>query len=283
MKMTNSMDIMEQWMRSCLGCVSGRREFSRGRYFICEIHTSLDALRLFEEFIEELKIGKSIACLMVSPSPKSLTTTVKDEIFRLANLMELLSKKSPEELINGGNLNNKFLLKCPVTGEMTIFDDFDAVAFCPESGNKSDPLYDPLMAAPISAINISSDIYALSVFAQDLSRQHYGRDVAELSASERSEFFERVVSYWQKVAVKTIENYIDITDVELCPTHLSNDKKHWFANHQDPAFAECKKELYSHEMPVVYAPRIIDEWRNFFDNGKAPIYSNMASAGSFSQ
>jgi hypothetical protein len=74
----------------------------------------------------------------------------------------------------------------------------------------------------------------------------------------------RVLIDWQKIAVKTLQNYIAITDTSICPTFRAEDHTRWMANHQDPAFAECKKELYSHEMPILYVPKIIDQWNNFF-------------------
>jgi hypothetical protein len=38
-------------------------------------------------------------------------------------------------------------LTCPVTGVLQSFDGFDAVAFCPQSLNLDDPLYDPMIGA----------------------------------------------------------------------------------------------------------------------------------------
>lgn len=72
---------------------------------------------------------------------------------------------------------------------------------------------------------------------------------------------------WQIMAEKTINNYINITNTKKCPVHLSADKSFWFANHQDPAFAELKKKLYIHRMPKLYVKEIIKQWNAYFNEG----------------
>lgn len=64
------------------------------------------------------------------------------------------------------------------------------------------------------------------------------------------------------MALKTIQNFIAMTDTRLCPTYLSADDRYWFANHRDPAFAELQKSVYRHELPCVYGPRVAAEWRH---------------------
>lgn len=270
------------WMRSCLGCLSGRRELSRKRYFIRAIENRGEMVEAFNEFAIELHGGKVVAGLFILSS-KNKEPNVRAEIENLASIASSVSDVSVDVLINGGNLNKKFSLTCPVTKQLVIFDDFDAVAFCPQSDNIDDPLYDPLMAAPMPAINFSSDIYALCVFARDLSIQQYGREIADLTTKERDGLFARVLIDWQKIAVKTLQNYIAVTDTSICPTFLTEDRTRWLANHQDPAFAECKKELYSHDMPILYVPKIIDQWNNFFYNGITPTYRQVATPGSFEE
>ena len=279
------LDVMKEWFGSGLGCTAGRREFSRNRYLIKIVHTPSEVKLAYEEFKQMLSDRTTVACLFVSPISAEIDakpTTVLEEIRRLADLMSAISPEcSPEELINGGNLNKKILLRCPVTDENVLFEDFDAVAFCPQSGDESDPLYDPMMAAPISTVNINSDIYAFSMFTRDMCIQRYSKEVFEISRDQRENLFALTAANWQRLAERTITNYVNMTNVTLCPAYLDEANEYWYANHQDPAFAETRKELYKHEMPVVYTSKIITAWKRYFEHGVVPNYAEVAEPGYF--
>ena len=199
-------------------------------------------------------------------------------------MMVVLSEVPIRDLVNDGNLNKQICLPCPVTGQMTMFNDFDIVAFYPAAGDKAWRLYDPLMATPVSCANLSSDIYAFSMLASDQSLALYGCEVWEIPDNEtRRNLFEKNSSSWQRFAMRTINNYIQITDSQRCPTFLTDDHRHWYANHQDPAFAETYKNLYRHDMPVIYLRRLIQSWMNYYKKGVLPNLDNVTEPGTFDQ
>ncbi len=135
------------------------------------------------------------------------------------------------------------------------------------------------MFAPYPCVNLTSDIYALSLFTHDISMKKYKQPAYKLSSHNRKLLYELVKNSWQKMAEITISNYIKITDTRICPVHFSNEKSYWYANHQDPAFAELKKELYQHEMPKIYVYRIFEQWENYFAHGIIPDFSDTVMAG----
>jgi hypothetical protein len=135
------------------------------------------------------------------------------------------------------------------------------------------------MVTPMGAVNIASDIYAFSMFTRDYSLQWYKKEVWSLPNVTRKTIFKKVVDNWQLMAEKTINNYIEKTDTSKCPVYLADDNKYWHANHQDPAFAESCKELYRHDMPKVYAPKIVKAWEDYFESGIVPVYSDAATPG----
>jgi hypothetical protein len=108
----------------------------------------------------------------------------------------------------------------------------------------------------------------------------YNCEVYDLSSiDQRHSLFTKAAEAWQGIAQITIQNYVRITNTALCPTHLSQDRRHWYASHQDPAFAETRKELHKHEMPVIYTKRIIEAWSDFFEHGKSICLSNTTVDG----
>lgn len=273
---------MQQWFLDCLGCAAGRREFSKNRYKLIVIRAEADVQPGFDAYVRALEANECVACLFICPvaTEEQKKFNVFQEVRRLSALFGALSGVSADALANGHALNKQLHLKCPVTGSTVLFDDFDAVAFCPQSDDINDELYDPLMAAPISAVNFNSDIYAFSVFCRDMSLQKFKREVFELSASERAGLYETVLHGWQRIAERTLTNYIAMTDVEKCPVFLTQDNRYWYANHQDPAFAESTKALYRHDMPLIYVPKVICQWERFFATGRVPDFSGAATPGS---
>ena len=185
-----------------------------------------------------------------------------------------------EALIDGGALTTAIRLKCPVTGESTLFDDFECIAFCPQSRDEADPLYDPLMFAPYPCVNLSSDVFAFSSFVADSALSAWGRPVYCEPSPERIEpLLQLCVDRWQRIATKTIRNFEAVTNTALCPVHVGADETYWVAHHKDPAFAERKKEAHAHELPVIYANRIVDAWMRHFRGERAYRAGGLAREG----
>jgi hypothetical protein len=279
---------LQAWFRQSLGCVAGRREFAADRYFAVEVHSLSDVVIGWRRFLGALERRESIACMYVIRDPaKTLSGTgaraplvgVRPAISALAEIMSTLSEEAPGELAAGGALNFVINLVCPVTACRTAFFDFDAVAFVPGAENRSDPLYDPLMAAPVPLVNITSDIYAFSMFTRDQCLSRFDCEITQLTRRERRYLFEESSAAWQSMAEMTIRNYAAQVDQTLCPTHLSEDRRSWIANHRDPAFAELEKRPFLHQMPVQYTARIVATWNRYFDRGTWPSYGDIAAAG----
>ncbi|WP_437826296.1 hypothetical protein [Sorangium sp. So ce1153] len=258
---------MQAWFRDCLGCVAGRREFLLGRYMITVLDDAGDGTAVvdtYRQFRRSVLTYEKVACLLVFNNPELYAesgSTALDTISYLAQQIAPLARERPERLIRGGSVHQRHAIKCPVTSALTLFDDFDAIAFSPQADDKNDPLYDPLMAAPYPCVNISSDVFGFSIFVRDRFLRKYNRDISRARPDDDLQgHLTECGALWQKIAAKTIRNYIAMTDTTLCPTYLSEDERYWIANHQDPAFAESEKRAYRHEMPVAYTPQLIDRW-----------------------
>jgi hypothetical protein len=274
---------MTAWFSSGLRCIAGRREFQKGRYLIRVVDDDDDILDLFSEYTRRLAAQESVGCLFVFNEPafyKSGPASVEDAMAYLSDRMAILSDVPATTLLNGGALNKRLTLPCPVTGAQTEYDDFDAIAFCPQAEDESDPLYDPLMSAPYLCVNITSDIFAFAMFARDTSELHAGRAPYEIEdPAQAKNILSRCAEPWQRMAEKTIKNYAAITNTARCPVHLTEDRRNWVAFHKDPAFAETKKERYIHNMPLIYANAVIDAWASYFDRGESISLSQVSTAG----
>jgi hypothetical protein len=269
------------WMDGQLPCVAGRRAFKRGTYMVRV--ASRDSVKMiFQEYVQALKSEKSVACLFVFNEARFAygNASVFDAFKFLANQMESLSSIPAEQLARGAALTNSIALRCPVTGTETIFDDFECIAFCPQSSDPEDPLYDPLLAMPFPAVNLSSDMYAFSKFVSDEVKKSTGsypyeiRDTAVLEP-----LFHGCIARWQRIAVITIDRYKTLTNTNLCPVYVTSDQTHWIAGHKDPAFAEAAKEVHKHELPILYGCRIAESWLDYFRTGKAHEAKGLARDG----
>ncbi len=275
------LDEINAWMTSKLPCVAGKREYRLGRYMISNA-SKATVPNILTEYLAKLPRNRAVACLMVFNNPAHYEgSSDVGQTFRfLADQMALISDVSSERLANGAALSKSVELRCPVTNQVTVFDDFECIAFCPQSADKRDRLYDPLMYAPYPCVNISSDTYAFSRFVADSAQTAWGKMVFEEKDLARvAKLLDVCVQRWQRIAKATIGNFIAITDTSLCPVHISNDEKHWIAAHKDPAFAEQIKEAHQHELPVVYARRIADRWLDFFAHDKSYQATGAARAG----
>lgn len=280
---------LKQWFRRCLGCVAGRREFLADRYFVVDVRQMSDVVVGWRHFISALDRREAVACLYVIadgiPGVRDIDpeqtgrSGVHGAVTNLAEIMSVLSDESPEALTSGESLNSVINTTCPVTGCRTLFNDFDAVAFVPQAADKADPLYDPLMSAPEPMVNISSDIYGFAMFTWDNCRSRFDCEIAQLTVRERRYLFAQASEAWQRIAEQTINNYARAVDQSLCPKGLSADKRSWIANHRDPAFAEAAKAPYMHDMPALYAPKIVQVWQQYFERGVWPRYDGVAAPG----
>lgn len=272
---------MREWMARELHCIAGRREYSRDRYMI-RIASKSTVETIFEKYTTLIARGEVVACLLVFNDERfyqgcSDTSTA---FYFLAEQMTPISEHSATALANGASLTKTITLRCPVTNQLTPFDDFECIAFCPQSAEMADQLYDPLMYTPYPCVNISSDVYAFSRFVSDSALAAWNKPVYEETDTDRiAKLFERCIDRWQRVAVATIRNFEANTDTALCPVHVTPDNGHWIAAHKDPAFAEQIKEVHRHELPVLYAKRITERWLRFFTGKKTYDAAGLARDG----
>jgi hypothetical protein len=229
-----------------------------------------EVLDTYGDFLEKLKEKTAVACMFVLDNfPGIYSTRGTDaitQIEQIAKMMAVLSDVPVHDLMNESILAKRIRLCCPITGKMTTFADFNVVAFYPVAGDKAGHLYDPSMAAPVCCANLTSDIYAFSMLVRDQSLAIYGCEVWDLPDNEtRRKLFEKNVDAWQHFAIKTIDNYVEVTDTHRCPIFVAKDQRSFYANHRDPVFAETRKNVYRHHMPIVYVRQLVELWMRFYE------------------
>lgn len=134
------------------------------------MYSKKDVLNAYDNFVHMLENKNIVACLFIAPLPDNSQQMQTENVIKyLAELFCILNESDPNNLVNGSSLNLYFKLKCPVTGEVVEFGDFDGIAFCPQANDIDDPLYDPMMSAPYPCANITSDIFVFSLFTNDMS------------------------------------------------------------------------------------------------------------------
>ena len=270
-----------QWMKKELRCAAGRREFNRGRYMI-EIAERGSVARLVDLFKKRAAYEGKTACLMVFNAPKhhAADSNVAQCYEFLANQVADISPVAPHALVDGAPLSLTLNLLCPVTNVPTLFDDFECIAFCPQSLNRDDPLYDPLMYAPFPAVNIASDVYGFSQFVAESALAVLGRPAHEMPDIDKLRlFFDQCVDRWHRLAISVIGSFAEATDTRRCPVHVTADRLHWVASHKDPAFAELRKEQHVHELPKLYAVRIVESWLDHFAKVKPYCAAGLSREG----
>lgn len=270
-----------EWFGNCLPCVAGRREFNLGRYEVA-IARRETVTSVFETFRKQLSNYEKVACLFVFNDERFYEGRADaHSAFRfLAGQMQPLTTTPAERLVDGAALTTAIALKCPVTGVQTVFDDFECIAFCPQSHDQDDPLYDPLMSAPYPSVNMSSDVFAFSLFVRDTAHILLNSEIASVrDISILAPFFDVCINRWHKIASRTIRNFQAITDTSKCPVHITADGDHWLAAHQDPAFAETAKVAHLHELPNIYARRVVARWLRHFEGIETYQAGGLAYAG----
>lgn len=264
-------DKLHQWFTTDLGCQPGRREFARGRFKFYVIEGIDDFSEKYRRFLQELAEHTASGCVFVFPDiPTTSDVSVEDVFALLGSRLAEFTLRRGFLSSQGEQVNNKITALCPVTNQMADFFDFDFVAFCPQSMNEKDPLYNPSLEMPFACINLSSDVFGFSLLVRDVCSQIFGCLPFQLSDMEKLDhLFERSIELWQRLAMNTMKTYASRTNADLvCPIHVSKSQAHWISTHSDSSFASLKPDLHLQEMPKSYAPRIVEQWRRWFEHGE---------------
>ena len=273
-------DPFEKWLEGGLQCMAGKREFRLGRYQVARFRNGLEYAAALADFRRAVAEHEKTGFLAILATDRSFATAEEELRVLGAAMQEAGLTRSADALITGETLPHALTVPCPVTGEDTIYEFF-SVAFCRNAGNPADPLYDPSLSAPFTAVNTTSDAFAFARLVHDQAMRAWGRPVYEMMHDRDAieTLFRRCVTAWQNMSTTTISNYSRVTVDPSRGVHLSEDRQRWFAAHNDPVFAELKKCPYQHEMPVTYAARLTAKWSaNLFD-GKPYVPSRDGQSG----
>lgn len=279
------MTTVASWLHRGVGCFVGRAGYGRGRFAVAVVRTPAEFDKVRAKFGDALADRELLSCLvLVEPDNGALTKMTATDLVRYLDSTyfsrDRVSRRRSVAQVQGYSYNLSYLLRCPVTGVMTTYSDFDQVAFYPQATDTTDPLYDPSMHAPFVCINITSDVYGYSLAVADIHRrgQVPRPPFAAMTAAARREIYRQALHIFQGLAEKTICHYGDATDpAVLEPIHLVHEGRYYIAQHDEAAFAEEAKLPFRNEMPVRYAPRIIDQWERYFLTGLPPDMSQVYS------
>jgi hypothetical protein len=260
-------DPFEAWLETGLQCMAGKREFRLGRYHVARFRNGHEYAAALGEFRRAAAEHEKTGFLAILACDRTFATA-EDELRALGAAMEEAGlTRDANALIAGETLSHSLLVPCPVTGEETVYEFF-SVAFCRNAANPNDPLYDPSLSAPFTAINTTSDAFAFGRLVHDTAMRAWKRPVYEMTHDRDAVemLFRRCITAWQNMSATTISNYSRVAVDPSRGVHLSEDRQRWFAAHNDPVFAELKKCPFQHEMPVTYAARLTAKWSaNLFD------------------
>lgn len=269
-----------EWLDKGLLCSAGKREFKLDRYHVAPIRDGADFARELEHFRRQVVEYRKVGFLAIYARDTSACRMAEDELWLLGTVMrEAGLTSSVAALIGGDAVAVPFELVCPVTGEETVYEFFP-VAFCRNSGNPQDPLYDPSLSAPFAAINTTSDAFAFAMLVRDQSLRSLGKLPHEVTSRRALEkVMRRAVQVWQNMSVNTIQSYRRVAGGPRRAVGLSEDRRFWTAPHNDPVFAELQKREHAHEMPVVYASRLCEKWLGAIFDDKPVTASRDGQAG----
>jgi hypothetical protein len=250
-----------EWLDRGLLCSAGKREFKLDRYHVAPIASGVDFARELEHFRREVLAYRKVGFLAIYARDTSACKLAEDELWLLGTIMrEAGLTPSVAALIGGDAIAVPFEIPCPVTGEDTTYEFFP-VAFCRNSGNPHDPLYDPSLSAPFAAINTTSDAFAFAMLVRDQTQRSLGKLPFEVGSRQAlDKVMRRAVQIWQNMSVNTIQSYRRAAGGPRRAVELSEDRRFWTAPHNDPVFAELQKREHAHEMPLVYAQRLCEKW-----------------------
>ena len=274
-------DAFDDWLERGLQCSAGRREFRLGRYLVARFRNGAEYAEAFGQFRRAVAGERKTGFLALLVHDEARCKSVEDELQILGQAMVDAGRASDlHSLIRGETVSTPIEVTCPVTGKDTSYEFF-SVAFCRNAANPRDPLYDPSLSAPFTAINTTSDAYAFARLVQDQAMKGWGRAPWEMTHDRDAIelLFRKCVIAWQNMSATTITNYGRVAVDPSRGLHLSEDRKKWIAAHNDPVFAELVKCPHMHEMPVIYATRLCAKWSaNLFD-GKPYVPSRDGQSG----
>ncbi len=261
-------EVFDDWLQHGLQCSAGRREFKLGRYSVAHVRNGADYAAAFARFRREVAEERKTGFLAIFAYDESCFRTAAQELRALGEAMRQAGQTDdPQALIGGKTLSHAIEVPCPVTGKLTAYEFF-SVAFCRHAGDPKDPLYDPSLSAPFTAVNTTSDAFAFARLVHDQAIKAWGRAPHEMIHDRDAVelLFKKCVVAWQNMSTTTITNYNRVTQDPARGVHLSDDRRHWIAAHNDPVFAELEKCPHVHEMPIIYAQRLTEKWSaNLFD------------------
>jgi hypothetical protein len=268
-------DQAERWLRRAVGCLFGRVHCHKDRFALASVSNAAELAGVRRAFGDAICTQGLLSCLvLIEPGNNLLRAMPIERLVRYLDRKYFTatdSRRRDIPIVSGAAYSISYTITCPVTSLAVLFTDFDQVAFYPQAADEDDPLYDPSMFAPFVCINITSDAYAFALTCADRSEILTQRPVRELSAAERSEVYDAALKAFQRLAEQSIAQYHNATNPDVAdPIHLSDDRQYYIAPHDEAAFAETAKRLFRSEMPVLYAPRIIEEWERCFATGAAP-------------
>lgn len=250
----------QNWLQKDLLCSAGKREFRHGRYQLARVLDGQDLSAAIDQFRDNVRDHSKTGLLSIVDTRGRRFANSFEELTVLGNVMfEAGLCSSADAVVDGETVVVDIETVCPVTGLPTVYSFFP-VAFCQSAANTEDELYDPSLSAPFTGINMTSDSFAFALLVRDQSIRLYGAPPSEMCVDANRKLFQHSVTTWQNMSANTISSY---NKRSACPeraVHLSDDRRSWFAAHNDPVFAERRKEVHSHEMPVVYARRLCDIW-----------------------
>lgn len=273
--------LLNRWMSTELACIAGRREFAKGRYAIADLAEEevQDVLARFEDDVRQLR-KVALICLIPRTAANMDPATPSLAVLReLSSFGAAMSARRAEELLDSAVLERPVLLDCPVTGVPTTYSFF-GVAFCPQAANADDALHDLPLSAPLPLINITSDAFAFAMYVRDMSIERHGVAPHALSArQERAALFADCVARWQRFSLHTLTSFAERTRGTRCPVRVSADGLSWQAAHNDPVFAELRKEMHTHDMPSVYAAELVTRWNAVLDRQSPHFHARAGQSG----
>jgi hypothetical protein len=251
----------EDWLDGGLQCTAGKREFRLGRYFVTSFATGGEYAEALADFRREVAAYRKTGFLAIFEGAEACRTAEEELHLLGAAMFDAGLTDDYDALIAGQTLAHSIDVLCPVTGRETAYEFF-SVAFCRHAGDARDPLYDPSLSAPFTAINTTSDAFAFARFVNDQAMRAWGHAPHEMVEDREAVelLFRRCVVAWQNMSITTIQNYSRVTVVPARGVHLGDDQTRWYAAHNDPVFAELEKCPHFHEMPIAYATRLTDKW-----------------------
>ena len=273
-------DDLDSWLETGLQCSAGKREFRLGRYFVARFANGREYAEALTAFRREVAAYKKTGFLAIFDHGVPCRAA-EDELRLLgAAMFDAELTDDYDALIAGETLAHGFDVVCPVTGRETRYEFF-SVAFCSNAGDPGDPLYDPSLSAPFTAVNTTSDAFAFARFVNDNALRAWGLAPFEMTHDRHAVelLFRRCVVAWQNMSITTIQNYSRFAVDPARAVHLSDDQTRWYAAHNDPVFAELKKCPHVHEMPVAYAARLTAKWSATLFDGEPYVPGRDGQSG----